>query len=328
MSSVTALIQREFWENHGALVLTPKIVVLLLGLCFVVFGIYAHFMGQQMMHLNDSAGDIHWWGVEQNSLETREFEYQDKVIGTIDIPENDVVETQEFLDGERGELGSMVGPVPYWVMWAIMFIVLETYALASLCSDKRDKSILFWKSLPVSESHNVLAKFIVAVFLIPAIAWLSAFTLNLVMLILSFVLAVFSGVDGAVGWVWSQSALVSVAWQQLAALMVASLWLLPITAWLMFVSSVVTRVPFVFAVIPLVLIIVVESIGFKSAYFAQLMGDYVLGMLPQNDNSLFFRPGWGLFMELLTSVKFWLGSCFAGMMVGASIWFRNNRFDQ
>ena len=56
------------------------------------------------------------------------------------------------------------------VVFMVMGIVGFFYALDSLYADRRDRSVLFWKSLPLSDAETVLSKFAVAIVVIPLVA--------------------------------------------------------------------------------------------------------------------------------------------------------------
>jgi ABC-2 type transport system permease protein len=53
----------------------------------------------------------------------------------------------------------------------VMLIVLGFYLLDSLYSERKDRSILFWKSLPVSDAHTVASKALVALVVVPLGVW-------------------------------------------------------------------------------------------------------------------------------------------------------------
>ena len=62
----------------------------------------------------------------------------------------------------------------YAMVTAIIFLVMGTvgffYCIDALYADRADRSVLFWKSLPLSDAETVLSKFATAAVLIPLVA--------------------------------------------------------------------------------------------------------------------------------------------------------------
>jgi len=145
------------------------------------------------------------------------------------------------------------------------FIVGIFYSLDALHGERRDRSILFWKSLPVSDATTVLAKASIPLVVLPLLSFVIVVATQLIMLLLSS--AVLLGSDLSVGTLWSQSSL------SLMALLyhlvtVHMLWYAPIYGWLLLVSGWARRVAFLWAGLPLLAIGVVEKIAFNTTHFA------------------------------------------------------------
>jgi ABC-2 type transport system permease protein len=64
-------------------------------------------------------------------------------------------------------------------------IVAIFYCLDALYGERRDRSILFWKSLPVSDLITVLSKAIVPIFILPVVSFAITVAVWLIMLVLS-----------------------------------------------------------------------------------------------------------------------------------------------
>ena len=56
------------------------------------------------------------------------------------------------------------------VVFMVMGIVAFFYSIDALYADRRDRSVLFWKSLPLSDLETVLSKFATAIVVIPLVA--------------------------------------------------------------------------------------------------------------------------------------------------------------
>jgi ABC-2 type transport system permease protein len=149
------------------------------------------------------------------------------------------------------------------------FIVAVFYCLDTLHGERRDRSILFWKSLPVSDLTTVLAKASIPLVVLPLITFAITIALQWIMLLVSTAVLLGSGLS--VGTLWARS---SEMWIVLLyhLLAIHGLWYAPIYAWLLLVSAWARRAAFLWAFLPLLVIGIVEKIAFNTTYFAHLVG--------------------------------------------------------
>ena len=121
------------------------------------------------------------------------------------------------------------------------------YLLNSLYEDRKDRSILFWKSLPVSDTLTVVAKLITALIVVPLVYLAGIVVLQLVGLILLTVAAL--NTDIAI-WatIWSPANILAKWLVYLGLIGFYSIWALPFYAWLLAVSSYAKSVPLVWAI--------------------------------------------------------------------------------
>ena len=145
------------------------------------------------------------------------------------------------------------------------FIVGFFYSLDALHGERRDRSILFWKSLPVSDFTTVLAKASIPLVVLPLLSFVIVGATQLIMLLLSSAVLLGNGVG--VGTLWSQSSLFLMALLY-HLVTVHMLWYAPIYGWLLLVSGWARRVAFLWAGLPLLAIGVVEKIAFNTTHFA------------------------------------------------------------
>jgi ABC-2 type transport system permease protein len=122
------------------------------------------------------------------------------------------------------------------------------YCLDALHAERRDRSILFWKSLPVSDRVTVFSKIVIPTIVLPAIALVTAFVSQLFMLLLSSVVLLANGLDPAVTLTHVSVATHSV--MLLYGLGAFALWHAPIYAWLLLVSAWARRAVAVWALLP------------------------------------------------------------------------------
>lgn len=157
------------------------------------------------------------------------------------------------------------------VIMLVMMLVSIYYSLDALYSERRDRSILFWKSLPVSDLTVVLAKATLPLLIIPLISYVLMFFTDLFMLLWSSVVLLASG--QSVSALWAQVSLFQTTLMVLYHLVtVHTLWYAPIYCYLMLVSAWARRAPFLWAVIPPVAIAAFEKIIFDSTHFARFIG--------------------------------------------------------
>lgn len=147
-------------------------------------------------------------------------------------------------------------------------VIIEViYCVEALHGERRDRSILFWKSLPVSDLTTVFAKATIPFIILPSVAFAILVVTYFIMLLLSSAVLLGSGLGVATQ--WTQFALS----QKLLAMLyhfatVHVLWYAPIYGWLLLVSGWARRVPFLWAVITPIAISAFEKIVFHTSYLA------------------------------------------------------------
>ena len=157
------------------------------------------------------------------------------------------------------------------VIMGTAFIVAIFYSLDALHGERRDRSILFWKSLPVSDLTTVLSKASVPLVILPLLAFALTIVTQFIMLLLSTLVLHGGGLSAST--LWTQSALLPTAVMLLYHLVtVHILWHAPIYGWLMLVSGWARRAAFLWAVLPVAAICVIEKIAFNTSHFATMLG--------------------------------------------------------
>jgi len=156
------------------------------------------------------------------------------------------------------------------VIMGTAFIAAIFYSLDALHGERRDRSILFWKSLPVSDLTTVLSKASVPLVILPLLAFALTIVTQFIMLLLSTLVLHGSGLGAST--LWTQSALLPTAVMLLYHLVtVHILWHAPIYGWLMLVSGWARRAAFLWAVLPPAAICVVEKLAFNTSHFAAFL---------------------------------------------------------
>jgi ABC-2 type transport system permease protein len=152
------------------------------------------------------------------------------------------------------------------------FLVGIFYSLDALHGERRDRSILFWKSLPVSDLTTVLAKASIPLVVLPLLVFAITVALQLITLLLSSAVLRVSGVGNATPWA---PPLFQMDLVTLYGLIV--LWHAPLYMWLLLVSGWARRATFLWAVLPPLTICAVEYIAFHTSYLGSLLQDRLFG---------------------------------------------------
>jgi ABC-2 type transport system permease protein len=232
--------------------------------------------------------------------------------------------------GTRGPREALAQPynVAAGLIMGAAFIVSIFYSLDALYGERRDRSILFWKSLPVSDLTTVLAKASIPLFVLPMLAFAITLVTQSIMLLLSSVVLLASGLSVAT--LWTQVAVYRTLMMLLYHLVtVHMLWYAPIYAWLLLISAWARRAPFLWAVLPPLAIVIFEKIAFRSSHFAALLCyrasggreavDSMQGNFPL-DPGMHLTPG-----AFLVTPALWVGLAFAAIFIVAAARLRRNR---
>ena len=205
------------------------------------------------------------------------------------------------------------------------FIVAVFYCLDALHAERRDRSILFWKSLPVSDLTTVLSKASIPLVVLPLLSFAITVILQLIMLLFNTAILQGSGLSAAT--LWTNVPLFQMSLMLLYHLVaVHALWYAPIYAWLLLVSGWARRAAFLWAVLPPLALCVVEKIAFNTSVFANMLGErlkggaegaaYAAGSMSM-DPLTQLNPG-----QFLISPGLWIGLAIAAAFLGAAVRLR------
>jgi ABC-2 type transport system permease protein len=210
----------------------------------------------------------------------------------------------------------------------ISFFVAVFYALGALHNERRDRSLLFWKSLPVSDLTAVSAKAMIPLVVLPLVSLAVVAVMHLIMLAAATVALLLNNVDPMNLWTrlpFLQFGL-ALAW----GAVVTPLWLAPIYGWLLLVSAWAKRAPFLWAAFIPLAIIVVEGIAFRTHHFAALIGDHLAGAFGAGFVHNAPTPGrprmpeidvWGF----ISNPGLWIGLAVAAAFLAGAVWMRRTR---
>ena len=157
--------------------------------------------------------------------------------------------------------------VPHYL---VMAIVLTFYLQDCLYQERKDRSIMFWTSLPVSDAMTVLSKLIVATVVVPLGVYLLAMLTGVVFQLIWSARAA-AGALPDIAVVWDTVAWFKVQALMLYGLIVAIFWYLPFAAFLLLVSAWARRNVFLWSTLPPVIALLVERLAFGTHYVGTLL---------------------------------------------------------
>src|SRR5882724_8970345 len=161
------------------------------------------------------------------------------------------------------------------MMIFVAFIVGVFYCLDALHGERRDRSILFWKSLPVSDLTTVLSKVTIPLVVLPLIAFAIVVCVQVIMLLQTSLVLIFHGVNP--GTTWAHVPVFQNWLVLLYGLAAIALWHAPIYGWLLLVSGWARRATFLWAALPILAIAIVEKIAFNTSHFGAMLGYRMTG---------------------------------------------------
>jgi ABC-2 type transport system permease protein len=223
--------------------------------------------------------------------------------------------------------------LPYDFVTGVIFlcalIVAVFYCLAALHGERRDRSILFWKSLPVSDTTTVLSKLAVPLIVQPLVVFAVAIPTHVVMLTLSSVVLLANGMSPAD--LWPHLHIFNI-WLTLPyGLVVLALWYAPIMGWLLLVSAWARSMPILWALGPPLGLALLEFLALRSKAVWTLLRYRLEGGF----HEAFTVGGQGKvpinglqdadFLRFLALPGLWSGLVFAAACIAGSIWLRRRR---
>ena len=155
-----------------------------------------------------------------------------------------------------------------WVFLIALAVLTVFYCLDSLYAERKDKSILFWRSLPVTDAETVVSKLIVAVAVIPLVFVLGIVVTHLINLVVMSIWVSMRGGDAGL-LIWGSVPLIDNWLAALVVILASGIWMSPLIGWFLFVSAFTKRSPLLMAFMPLILIGLLEGIILKTHYFAE-----------------------------------------------------------
>ncbi len=212
------LLLREFWEHRNSTVVTP---VVLAGVWFLLVS------GLLLSGLSNA--------LEVNG-QTLDLQRLQNELGAEGL-------------SQLQEAGHSLVSLWYWPFFLVGTLVQLLYLLACLYDERKDRSVIFWRSLPVSDLQTLLAKLLFGVLVIPllyVLAFLVSLTLTLAICIPTTSLTS----DLPWGWLLESTQLFQYVGELWFSIPLFAIWLVPLACWLLLASMVAGKLPLLWAVLP------------------------------------------------------------------------------
>ena len=212
------------------------------------------------------------------------------------------------------------------------FLVGVFYCLDALHGERRDRSILFWKSLPVSDLTSVLSKAIIPLVIMPLLTFAIVVITQVFILLMSTTILLPAGLGATT---WERLPFFQLSVVLIYGLVTLALWQAPFYAWLLLVSGWARRATFLWAFLPPLAVCMVEKIAFNTSYLATMLGHRMMGnyqhafvfekgshgaVIPVVDRLAQLDP-----LKFLSSSGLWIGLMVAAALFAATVRLRRYR---
>jgi ABC-2 type transport system permease protein len=212
------------------------------------------------------------------------------------------------------------------VMMGTMILITVFYCADTLYGERRDRSILFWKSLPVSDFTTVLAKASIPFLVLPLVTFAITVAMQFIMLLLNSAALLARGMSVAT--LWTHLSVIQMWLLLLYHLFTAhTLWPAPVYCWLVLVSGWARRATLLWAILPIVVIGGVEKLIFRTTHFVALVGSRFIGDTPSvamttpdafpTDPMIHISPG-----TFLSTPGLWIGLLLAAAFLALAVRLR------
>lgn len=304
MNQLPTLIRREFWEHRATFFILPAVttVVFTAILLILLVGVYSDTV------IINADVDV------ESHHEDREFILRDSSLADLFGTQLHRLESEpeHVIEQRLNEVYSGISVIWFVILWFVVFF----YLLGALYDDRKDRSVLFWKSMPVSDWMTVVSKLAAGLVLAPALYLGFTMLAHLILAVFASVAALGQGVD-IWSTLWAPANLVS-RWLGFVGLYgFTLLWCLPFFTWLLFISSWAKSAPLAWALgIPIVLVLL-EGMLIDTGFIS--------GFIRQHTFSFeFWQLGRGLIQDFqLTQALEFAFALVVGMaFVAGAVWFR------
>ena len=316
MNVLIILLRREYWQHRKTFLVLPLVIAALCAF-FLLAGLgTAQVIGDKISI--DATIETHIQDGSQSERSSQEYSmapgpmlFSDQLQRFAELPlgQRETALNTLYL--------SFVAPL-LLVLWLVVFM----YFLTCLYDERKDRSMLFWKSMPVSDAMTVVAKLLTGLVLVPAIYFVLMMALQVFLLLVSVVAA--TGLELNLWDTLVAPAHLLQRWGQMLVFMLfVALWCLPFFAWLILVSAWARSVPLVWVIGVPVVLVMAEQLFTDSDLVGSFIGDHSF----PGDLTDRLAAGVGPLLANLASLEFLVSLVLAGSMLAAAVYFRSRADD-
>ena len=296
MNALKAVIRRELQEHKWGFVYLPWIVGAFMSLVVVLV-----YLGL-------------------TEVNTENFKFSTDVFADSEVVQS---MNEATFDQRRAAIRAGLLVLGFPLVIALGFAVLA-YSLSTFFDERKDKSIIFWRSLPVSDSFTVFSKLIVALVVAPLLVIPALLFLHLVSVTAG---SIYFAVSDIVPFTWAWQAYPWLDWiRVIFSLWMQTLWTLPIITWIMLAGA-YSRKPVVAAILPPVVVVLVEGVSLSSSVFLDSLFERIQ---PWSRASSFPKEYESLGVAELSDIpllfgmtEFWVGILISSVLIYLTIYFRS-----
>ena len=304
MNKAIALCKREWLEHRAGFALGPLIV---LGI--VIFSSVVALLVNDQVALTLDASD-------QRVLEERVEggdDSQASALNMVAAMAFDIAgSTDEELEARLDLMLNALAVPFHWVLFAVTVFAL----VSCLYDERKDHSVLFWKSMPASDLETVAAKCVFMIWLAPVVTIAAVFVAQFAAVAMS---AAFVE-DGMGGRVWAASGLWLRPFELALGYVLFGFWALPVYGWLLFVSSFVSRAPVLVALGAPLGVMFLESTLAGTQHIGQFIGAHISPVsLPASGIE---APGGPGPLGVVRLGTFWIGLLLGFVFLAGAVYLR------
>jgi ABC-2 type transport system permease protein len=189
----------------------------------------------------------------------------------------DAADSAEWLDPH---IKTVVFALAQWGLtiphYLVMLLVMNFYLLDCLYAERKDRSILFWKSLPVTDGATVLSKLFVGCVILPLGTYVLALVTDVLFTIIWDLRALIGQAPELV--VWDTVAFLKTQTLMFLGLVISILWYAPFLGCFLLASASVRRNVLMWVTVVPLLALIVERIGFGVRYLSNFLDYRVYGI--------------------------------------------------